>query len=135
MVACSPVSGKSVAAWLKVAVSHEAVVWHVSQVVAKPTLACGGVVVAAYFAWWQLAQSVDFPAYTPSPWHEAQGVVRCTPVSGKSTFEWSKVAVSQDAVEWQSAQVSGKPDAACGGVAAPVYSAWWQLAQSVDFPL
>ena len=55
-------------------------------------------------------------------------------MSGNREEEWSNVAVSHDEVEWHTSHVSGKPDAAWGGVVVRVYFAWWHEAQAVAFP-
>jgi hypothetical protein len=46
----APVRGKRVAAWSNVAVSQDEVEWQDAQLVENPAAACGGSVVAAYFA-------------------------------------------------------------------------------------
>jgi hypothetical protein len=45
MVVWNPVNGNDVVLWLKVDVSHEAVVWHCVQSVGKPPATCAGLVV------------------------------------------------------------------------------------------
>ncbi len=70
--------------WMaNVAPAHETVVWQEAQAVEIVAAAWFGSVVPWYAARWHEAQSVLFPAYTPSPWQPLQVTVRCAPVSGK----------------------------------------------------
>ena len=52
-MACAPVSGKSVAAWSKVAGSQAVVLWQSSQDVSKPLATWSGSLVFSKSDWWQ----------------------------------------------------------------------------------
>ena len=64
-------------------------------------------------------------------WHCVHGIVAWNPVSAKPVDVWLNVAVVQfaGAVPWQVVQSVGNP--VCGGLLAPVKSAWWHEMQVV----
>src|ERR1019366_6174428 len=84
-------------------------------------------------------QSVGVPAKTLLTWQLVHGVLTCAPVSGNLVVAWSKVAGDQATAVWQTSQVCGKPEAACGGLLVPWKSFRWHetqvVASAANWPL
>src|SRR6185437_16101048 len=82
-VACAPVSGQPLMAWLKFTFIHELVLWQVAQLVGNPAVMWLGLLVIAQSLAWQPRQSTGVPLKRPPTWQAVHPSEACMPVRAK----------------------------------------------------